>query len=207
MKLGGEIKNIIFDLGGVLLNIDFSLAKNAFAQLGIPDFEKIYAHHAQNRLFDEFEKGKISPEKFRKELIKLFGKELTHSQIDAAWNALLLDFPYERMELLKKLKTKYRLFLLSNTNAIHIQEVSNILHRTFGYRDMQHVFEKEYYSYNMGMRKPDPEIFEFVISENKLNPEETVFIDDSSPNIEGAAKTGIKVLHLQSPQTILDINF
>ena len=207
MKLDSGVKNIIFDLGAVLLNIDLSLTVKAFDKIGLKDFDKIYLQSGNKKLFDDFEKGKISSDTFFKTINTFADTSFRHNLLITAWNALLLDFPKERLKLLEKLKKKYRLFLLSNTNETHIAEYSNILHRTFGYGHLQHIFEKEYYSFNMGMRKPDSEIFDFVVLENKLDPVETLFIDDSLLNIEGAAKAGIQVFHLQHPQTILDIKF
>ena len=207
MKLGNEVKNIIFDLGAVLLNIDLSLTVEAFNKTGLKDFDKIYSQPENKFFFDDFEKGKISSDEFFGAIQMFANAPIQQNELIKAWNALLLDFPKARLELLEKLKSKYQLFLLSNTNETHITEYSNILHRTFGCRNLQYIFEKEYYSYNMGMRKPDTEIFEFVILENKLDPKETFFIDDSLPNIEGALKAGIQAFHLQHPRTILDIKF
>ncbi|MCZ8285071.1 MAG: HAD-IA family hydrolase, partial [Bacteroidia bacterium] len=109
-----------------------------------------------------------------------------------AWNAMLLDFPLHRLELLKALKSKYRLFLLSNTNETHVREFEASLLNSQGYQNLEPFFEKVYYSCRMGMRKPDTEIFDYVLKENKLVPEETLFIDDTIHHIEGALKTGIQ---------------
>lgn len=203
MEIAAGIKNIIFDLGGVLLNLDYQLTVSAFKKLGIE--EKFYSQSQQQKLFDEYEKGLISSDDFRKGLIKLIGREIEFTHLDTAWNAMLLEMPGERIKLLEKLKSRYRLFLLSNTNDIHITAYTAYMKKAFGYENLSHIFEKEYYSYKVGMRKPDKEIFELVLNENNLNPAETLFIDDSPQHIEGASLAGINSCHLQPPETILHL--
>lgn len=205
MILQPRIRNIIFDLGGVILNLDYNRTTEAFKQLGITEFEHLYSQAKQKHLFDEYEKGLISSDAFRSEMITLLESRPAPHEIDRAWNAMLLDLPPERLDLLQKLKDKYRLFLLSNTNEIHISAYSEYLRQTFGFADLSHIFEKEYYSYRVGKRKPDREIFEMVLAENNLQPKETLFIDDSVQHVEGARLTGIRAYHLQPPQTILHL--
>jgi putative hydrolase of the HAD superfamily len=205
MPLPAGIKNIIFDLGGVILNLDYQRTIKAFEELGMEEFTKVYSQANQKHLFDEYEKGLTSSEEFRKGLCALLQDEIPHEKIDAAWNAMLLDLPAERLELLKRLKKKYRLFLLSNTNDIHYTAFSAYLQRTFGFPDFSQFFEKEYYSHRARLRKPDVEVFEMVINENKLLPAETLFIDDTLQHIEGAKRAGLHAYHLQAPETIIDV--
>jgi HAD superfamily hydrolase (TIGR01509 family) len=205
MSVPAGIKNIIFDLGGVLLNLDYGLTNQALKEIGLSEIDRIYTQKLQPELFDDYETGRISSEKFRAELSKLIGRKIDNDQLDKAWNAMLLDFPEERIRLLEKLKKRYRLFLLSNTNDIHITAYSSYLKRIFGFPDLSHIFEKEYYSYRVGKRKPDKEIFELVLSENDLNPSETFFIDDSIQHVQGAQRVGIHAYHLQKPETILEV--
>jgi epoxide hydrolase-like predicted phosphatase len=186
-----KYKNIIFDLGGVLLNIDYSLVTKAFLALGLTDFDKLYSKAHQTKLFDLYEKGQISSEAFRNHVKTCFSTAIDDAAIDKAWNAMLLDLPTERLHLLQQLKTKHRIFLLSNTNDIHIRYVNSYLKETFGINDLSGYFEKVYLSYEVGMRKPDAEIFELVLSDNNLDPNNTLFIDDSIQHIEGAKKLGI----------------
>ncbi len=200
-----NIRNIIFDLGGVILNIDYRLTSQAFKNLGLDDFDEKYSQAKQNHLFDKLETGEISEADFSAQLKSYFSKGISESEIEKAWNAMLLDLPSERIELLKKLSGKYRLFLLSNTNIIHYKAYSAYLQGTFGKLIFNDIFEKQYLSFEIGLRKPDKKIFELVLTENKLNPTETLFIDDSIQHIEGAKKTGVATFHLQSPETILDI--
>ena len=202
---GKSIRNIIFDLGGVLLNIDYNLCVEAFRKLGLNDFESLYSKAKQSTLFDDFEKGSLSAADFRDTMRKFLKPGITDEQIDRAWNAMLLDFPEERGDLLLRLKNDHRLFLLSNTNEIHIKEVSAILKRSFGVPDLSRVFEKEYFSHRVKLRKPHREIFKFVLNENNLEADETLFIDDSRQHIEGAMQTGLHVFHLVKGKNILEV--
>ncbi len=199
------IKNIIFDFGGVILNINYYLAVAAFKELGLEDFDQWYSQKNQSNLFDEFEIGQISPQAFREEIKKHFTKPITDEQINKAWNALLLDLPAERIQLIQAIGKKYRCFLLSNTNEIHIESFSAEIERVYGMNTFNNLFEKIYYSSRINMRKPDKEIFEYVLKENGLAPEETIFIDDSIQHIDGAIKTGIRTLFLSTDKTILDL--
>ena len=205
MQIDASIKNIIFDFGGVILNIDYTLTEKAFASLGLTDFDRIYSQATQKELFDKLEKGQISPEIFRTEIRKFIRDGITDTQIDEAWNAMLLDLPAERVELLDKLKKKYRLFLLSNTNEIHFTSFNAYMKNKFKRDIFGDVFENAYVSHNVKMRKPDAEIFEFVLRENNLKNSETLFIDDSIQHIEGANKLGINTIFLKKGETILSV--
>ena len=204
MHIPATTKNIIFDFGGVILNIDYKLTEKAFAGLGLMDFHKIYSQAVQSELFDAFETGKISPTEFRAGIRKYIGTS-SDAQIDKAWNAMLLDLPEERVLLLDKLRKTHRLFLLSNTNEIHYTAFTAYMKKKFGRDIFKEVFEKAYVSHQVKMRKPDAEIFELVVAENKLKKEETVFIDDSIQHIEGAKKVGLNAVFLEKGKTILDL--
>lgn len=190
------IHNIIFDLGGVLLNIDYQRTINAFKSLGMVDFDDFYNQAAQIKLFDHFDRGDISAEEFRDALRRISGLPLSDEQIDSAWNAMLLDFPDARIELLEGVQKNYRTFLLSNTNTIHYQVYMSYLKSRFGFADLGALFEKQYLSYEMGMRKPDREAFELIVNENDLQASETLFIDDSYQHVSGAADAGLRAVHL-----------
>ncbi len=194
-----EIKNIIFDLGGVIINLDIPKTISEFNKLTNKPFESIYTQLQQSPIFDLFDKGQISEADFFFELNNSLDQPLTHKQLLNAWNAMLLDFPIHRLELLNQLKQRYRIFLLSNTNETHIAQFENDLYQHHGYKNLEPFFEKVYYSCRMNMRKPDREIFDFVLQENTLNASETIFIDDSPQHIEGALKIGIKA-HLLSKE-------
>jgi glucose-1-phosphatase len=201
------IKNIIFDLGGVILNIDINLTAEAFVDLGIKDFSQYFGHGFAASFFKDYEIGKISDEKFIDELRKLGNLDAPDSVIIKAWDALLLDFPIKRIELLKKLKNKYRIFLFSNTNALHTKTFRKIYQDTFNNETLDDHFEKAYYSQILGMRKPDLDSYRYIIKENDLQPEETLFVDDASVNIKGANEVGLQGYFLEPGRTILDINW
>jgi FMN phosphatase YigB (HAD superfamily) len=198
-------ENIIFDLGGVLINIDYLKTRKAFEELGVQNFDALFTQFNQNLIFDRFEKGEISPENFYQSLINETGVKISNANFNEAWNAMLLNFPEDRMELLENLTKTHRLFLLSNTNALHIPAFTKII-REEGLLDrFNRVFEKHYYSSEVGMRKPDLEIFDLVINENHLIKEKTLFIDDSPQHIEGAIKAGLNGLHLKPGEYITRI--
>lgn len=200
-----NIQNIIFDLGGVILNIDYNATEKAFQQLGIPQFETLFSQLRQNAFFDDWETGKITKEDWLSQMQETCGKEISRDQIIAAWNAMLLDFPLSRLQLLQQLRNHYDLFLLSNTNEIHEEAFNEILRAQTGLPSLAVLFEKVYFSHRIGLRKPDAAPFQKILEENGLKAEETLFIDDSPQHIETAKTLGIQTIHLVAPQTIEDI--
>lgn len=196
------IKHIIFDLGGVLLNIDYKLTENAFVELGIEDFPQLYSQLRQTPLFDNIETGKISGVEFVAQLKEAAGVYLTEKQIVNAWNAMLLNFPLRRLQILQQLGLHYDLVLLSNTNEIHEAAFNNILQREHGIPNIGVFFDKVYLSHKVGLRKPMPEIFQKVLDDTGFDATDTLFIDDSPQHIVGAEKVGIKAIHLTGGMTI-----
>jgi len=187
-----KLQNIIFDLGGVLIDLDITLTDKAFSKLGITKPADETENQRRSTIYSGLETGAISPESFRQEIRRITSISLTDSAIDAAWNAMLLDFPVERTSVLQSLKNRYRLFLLSNSNAIHYGFYTDRFRRDYGY-EMNSLFVKTYYSFELHIRKPDPDIFRGVLAENGLLANETLFIDDSLENIQAAASIGLKV--------------
>lgn len=192
-----DIKNILFDLGGVLFHIDYHRTIDAFKSLGEADFERLFTQHQQNTLFDSFETGKISSKSFV-EGLQLFLPNCGKEVIIKAWNAMLLGLPAKHLILLEELSKKYRLFLLSNANKIHIDFVNNHLRQKHAIDCIDSYFEKAYYSHLIGMRKPHPSTFEFVLKDAGIEAKNTLFIEDTLQHIEGAKKVGLKTLHLKS---------
>lgn len=201
-----QIKNIIFDLGGVLLNIDFKLTSNAFKNLGVNHFDEMFTQHFSNPLFELLETGKIDETAFYEAFRKEAGLPLSNEQIQAAWNALLLDFPPERIKWLEKIASQYRIFLFSNTNQIHYDCFKLNFSNAFDGKNFDDFFEKAYYSQFLGLRKPYPESFLAILEDQGILPSETLFIDDTYKNIEAANQLGFQTIHLQSPTTVLDLN-
>ena len=198
---------IIFDLGGVLLNLDYDLTEKAFISLGMANFGESYSQLQQTHLFDRYEIGEISSFHFVNRLLDLLPPGTTANQVVHAWDAMILDFPVERLQFLQELSKKYRLFLLSNTNDLHIDAVRRALEKVVGHRNLEQYFEKTYFSSAIGMRKPNTEIFEFVCSENNLDPAKTIFIDDSPQHIEGAKSFGIEAFLLGKNQEVFELPF
>jgi len=189
MKELNGIKNIIVDLGGVILNIDYQLTVDAFRSLGIDSFEYIFSQYKQSSLSDDFETGRISESEFYEGIKTNSGVEFTFEEFKIAWNALLLDLPKERINILIKLSQNYRMFLFSNTNETHYKEFVTIVEN-----DFNTIFENTYYSHQFGKRKPDADSFLSIINENNLNLKETLFIDDSIQHIKSADSLGINTL-------------
>jgi glucose-1-phosphatase len=200
---------IIFDLGGVLLNIDVRRSIDAFLKLGFADVEekmaRILTKHSGTDapgIFQLYETGQITSAEFREGLRKYAGRDIGDEDIDRAWTAMLLDLPPGNIRLLEKLSGSYKLFLLSNTNAIHIETMLDKTREDNGFSNMVNLFNKVYYSHVVGMRKPELEIFRFVIEDAALDPKTTVLIDDSIHNIEGAKASGLMAIHHQSNTSI-----
>jgi len=195
-----NIRAIIFDLGAVLLNINYNKTIEEFKKLGVKNSSSFYSKKKQTNLFNLLETGKISAEDFTTE-VKKECKYGSDNQIVSAWNAMLLDLPKHRVSLLKDLNKKYDIYLLSNTNFIHISEFKNIM----GYEKYEvfyKLFKKVYYSHEIGFRKPNKEAFQLILDENNLKANEVLFIDDSPQHIEGAKNLGIKTYHLKDGEEV-----
>jgi putative hydrolase of the HAD superfamily len=197
-----DFHTIIFDLGGVILNIDYHRTIRAFRALGMDDFERHFTQLRQEHLFDLYETGQIGDADFRLGLRSHLRADVTDAEIDDAWNAMLLDLPAARLDLLRELAHGRRLFLLSNTNAIHIDAFGAQLQKAHGLMDLSGFFGRVYLSYQMGIRKPDPAIFTRVCHENGLDPAATLFIDDSPQHVEGARMAGLQAIHLTGSDII-----
>ncbi len=191
-----RVRNIILDFGGVILPINYQAPISAFAALGVNHFDKVFTQEKQHQFLDAFDKGLISSEDFCDEVRHFSNCKLTDAQIIEAWNSILLSFPNEKKLLLEKLSTKYNLYLLSNTNEIHIQKFEEIIVKQFGKNILHDYFKRIYYSSRIHLRKPNIEVFEFVIQDNLLDVSETIFIDDSIQHVKGANCAGIKAYWL-----------
>jgi glucose-1-phosphatase len=200
---GKSIQNIIFDLGGVILNINAQLTFDAFKKLGWNGSLGEEMTSKSKELFHNLEKGNTSPQAFHDHFRELTGRDSGDKEIDEAWTAMILDIPSDRIQYLQDLKKKYRIFLLSNTNEIHKNKFHRIFEKNYGY-PFYDLFERNHYSHEMGMRKPDPGIYLQVLQENKLVAEESLFIDDMQENVIAAESLGIKGLFIQ-PGTLLEV--
>ena len=198
------IKNIIFDLGGVFINLDFNKTADAFTELGVKDFNQYFTQVHSNSLFKQLETGAVTDTGFYDAVRVAASITASNQQIDAAWNAMLLDFPPERITRLQRLSANYRLFLFSNTNAIHHAFFLQQFREQFGF-EFDSLFEKAYYSHLIGRRKPDVSAFEFVISDSNLEAAHTLFIDDTLPNVEAATKAGLLAAHILPGSDVISL--
>lgn len=203
--ISDQIKNLLFDLGGVIINIDFLQVAHSFGSLSEKDIPFIRQEIEERRLFYNHEIGKWTDAEFRTTVNHLLETSLTDEQIDTAWNSMLFDIPQERIDLLIALRKRYNLYLLSNTNAIHILEVNRILQRDNQVASLEELFDKTYYSHQIQLAKPSAACYRYVLEDAGIRAEETLFIDDSAQNIHDAKQMGIHTVHLQAPASILDI--
>lgn len=200
-----DIDAIIFDLGGVIINICYENTVEAFSQLCGFDASSLYTQRNQTELFDQYEMGRISSDEFRlglRDILEL--ADVADDLLDQAWNAMLLDIPQERVDWLKTIAQTKRTFLLSNTNEIHKLAFDQIFCETFSAElgNLDDLFEKAYFSHVMGDRKPYPSSFKSVIAEQSLVADRTLFIDDSIQHIEGAQTVGLRTLHMTNGLTL-----
>ena len=200
------VKNIIFDFGGVILDLDYLKTQQAFTDLGFANFQHLYSQAVQQDLFNRFETGAISETFFFDEIKRISGlSHVSKQDLVNAWNAMLMGFPAENLVWLKKLKEQYRLYLLSNTNQTHIHAFEKQIEKVCSVESFESVFEKVYYSCKIHLRKPDHSCFDFVLKDSGLDPAETIFIDDSIQHVEGALAAGIKAYWLEKNKKTIDL--
>ena len=199
------IKNLLLDMGGVILNVSYQKVIDTFKSYGIENFDKVYCQEKQVEIIDLFEEGRYSAEEFRDGVRKLLDKDLTDEQIDKAWFSMILEIPKDVIQLLGLLKLKYRLFLFSNTNVLHIEYLKKEFERQLGFDLFGCVFDKAFFSNEIHHRKPHPESFSFVLNQAGIKPEETFFIDDSKQHLEGAEKVGLNTYWLTGGETLIDL--
>ena len=206
MKHNTEIKHLIFDLGGVILDLSIDQSMQQFAALSGLDKEKVNEIYTTAPGFEIYERGMMNDADFRNFVREVFSVKSTDEQIDVCWNAMLLGLPLKKLKLIESLKKDFSVYLLSNTNNIHLNYINQIM--LPGITDNGNVldsfFHRAYYSHLMKKRKPNADIFEQVLNENSLKASETLFLDDNLSNVEGAKKLGIQTVHVLTPDLILD---
>ncbi|WP_207494983.1 HAD family hydrolase [Aridibaculum aurantiacum] len=201
-----NFRNIIFDLGGIFIDIDYFKTENAFIELGVTNFSELYNQHHANPLFEQLETGKLDENGFYQAFREATQLELSDKQIKEAWNAMLGTFAPEKLEWLKEISNRYKIYLFSNTNAIHYDCFQQIFRDNTGYKNFDDFFIKAHYSHKIGVRKPYPEAFTKLLEIEGLEADETLFIDDTPKNIDGARQAGLHTILLQSPKTVLDLD-
>jgi FMN phosphatase YigB (HAD superfamily) len=206
-----KIKNIIFDFGGVICDLDIARTVEKFKEFGLVKPGEIVSKEESDlrfiKLVEHFEKGDISSEEYRESIRKHYQTPPTDAMIDETWNALLVGIPMERIRLLESIRNHYRIFLLSNSNEIHYQHYLQDFRSKTGLQDFQDLFEKAYFSFMIHLSKPGKEIFEFVLKDSGLDPAQTLFIDDTLKHIETARLLGINgyYLDIQNGEQLLDL--
>ena len=199
------MKNIIFDLGGVILDLSVPKTLDEFSRISGIDHSEVTRLFKSSEEFERYERGEFTDDEFRAFVRKVFNVDLDDRALDACWNAMLLGIPAVKLDLLETLKQRYKIFLLSNTNNIHLQHINKfIMSNTSGSRTLDSYFHGAYYSHLMGMRKPEPEIFLKVLDDNGLKAEETLFLDDNMDNINGAAAVNLRTAFVNTANFILD---
>ncbi|MCC3158632.1 HAD family phosphatase [Hymenobacter sp. 15J16-1T3B] len=207
MNAAHRLPNLLFDFGGVIINIDYNRTLEAMRALSRVGSTIEFTQAAQSALFDDLETGRITPDAFRQGLRTHYDlQHATDAELDAAWNAMLLDLPLERLEYLRELRREgYQTALLSNTNSIHIGVINEMLRRAYGLQQgIADVLDRVFYSQEVGQRKPGREIFEHVLREMNWRAEETLFVEDSIQHIRTAEQLGIRTLFLTPPLTLTD---
>ncbi len=201
------IRNIIFDFGGVIYDIDFQKSIIEFQKLGLEKFDLLYSKAIQDKLFEKLETDLISPSDFRDEIRKQFDNFVSDEQIELAWNALLVGFCPERLKLLDDLRSHYDIYLFSNTNRIHYPVFLKEFQDLTGFQSFNNLFRKAYFSFDMKCRKPDLDSYLYVLENAGLNASETLFIDDSQQNIQPAIDLGIHTYYLDllKGEDVMDI--
>jgi len=191
------IKNLIFDLGNVLYDIDFKKMNAAFTSIGIEGMDQHFTLNKSHQLFLDLEMGFVNEQEFYDGVRALVNLPLTNEQIQFAWNALLVGFRKNSIDWIKQNNTKYNTFLYSNTNQIHHDHfIAEFENKVANYPFVS-LFKTPYYSHEMGQRKPDPKSFIYILEKEGLVANETLFIDDNEPNILAAASVGLQVLYLK----------
>ena len=203
--MSAKIKNIIFDLGGVVLDIDESIVYKELEKLGI-NVSELPQSKEFREIMSKFDTGIYTAPTFRKKMKALLGLEkMTDQKFDSIWNAMLLDIPRERIEAIEQIKKHYKIFLMSKTNEIHYDLYVRDLQLRFGYNEFDALFNKSYFSFAEHLEKPDPRFFELILDHEKLNAEETLFIDDTAANIKVAKALGIRTYHISREELVRNL--
>ena len=199
------IKNILFDFGGVIINIDPMSLVHELTSMGIQDGFDFHEYLLEENAYVRLETGTLSPDGFRQMFRDFTGLPLKDDQINHAWNSIIQDIPQKRIDLLERIKKHYRTFLLSNSNPIHYDHYNRYVIRQYGFGSLDEIFEKAWFSFRLGLYKPQLEIFRKILDEGQIMAEETLFIDDSLENVVAAEKTGMKGYHLEEGKDVVDI--
>ena len=204
MKNPENIEFLIFDLGNVIIDIDYDFSINELKRLLPVEKHSLTENFFTSNFHKEFEKGLISSEQFRNEIRNLYGENWADEQIDHIWNSLLREIPQERIDLIKFLRKNYRTAVLSNTNQIHVEKFDEILQQNTSEKSLFELFDIVFLSHEMGLAKPDVAIYETVLNKISISPDKVLFFDDLPANLEGARKTGIKTYQISHQKALVE---
>ena len=200
-----RIKNIIFDLGSVLLDIDVNKTLKSFDELGVSAGQLDEIYKQPENFFFLFERGELSADEFRNGFRSLSENSLTDKQINNAWNAMVVGFKEEIIDVLKCLAKDYNLMLLSNTNEIHVPIYTHQFEESSGGLTFEKIFSKIYYSHILKLSKPNPAIYSYVLEDSGIDPEESIFIDDLLHNVDAANESGLPACQLKEDDNLMNI--
>lgn len=197
------IQNLIFDFGGVIIDIDYDAVRQAFEEIGMQDVRSFYQHDDHSKLVTDLETGLISEDDFRETIIQKIDRNLSHEKFDKAWNAIIKNVPAERVQLLEELAKHFNLYLLSNTNIIHYRKYMRDFEKKHG-KSLRDLFQKAYFSHEIKLRKPNKSIFTWVLEDAGIKAGKTMFIDDSETNIQAAEEVGLRTLYKPQHEELTD---
>ena len=195
---------LIFDLGNVIIDIDYQRSLNHIKSLVSNNLHPRVDGFYLTDFHKDYEKGKIDSKSFRRQVNEYFEQNWSDTEVDFLWNSLLGNIPASRIELINKLKSKFQIGILSNTNAIHIDAVNDMLQRDFGLQSFHHIADHVFYSHEMGLAKPQHEIYQTMLNELKTQGDKVVFFDDLEANVLGAKACGIEAIQVTGPEVIFD---
>jgi putative hydrolase of the HAD superfamily len=200
-----KVKALLFDLGGVIVDLDYKKTANAFENIGLQNAEKAYSQFNQTDLFNLFETGHISSEEFLAEIQNEITNQVNLSEITKAWNSMIIGFQHSKLEKIKKLSEQVPCYLLSNTNEIHLNYIEHLL-QEMGFKHFLNIFESCYFSHQIGKRKPHKETFEWVLNQMNYDAQDVLFIEDSPQHIEGAKSAKLNTFYFKKDSSLSDID-
>lgn len=201
-----NIKTIIFDLGGVIIDLNFKRTPEAFSKLTGWKFDDIYQMYFEPGLLQDYEKGLITDQELRAGINNLFSTNLTDSQIDEAWCAMLGPIPKARLDFMNRLRQQYQVLVLSNTNSIHVEAFNQTINKVSGEASLEAFADEIYFSHELNMRKPDRDIYEEVLERSNNKAEDCLFLDDTKHNLDTAEQIGIHTMHITHPDQIFNLS-
>ena len=200
-----KVKALLFDLGGVIVDLDYKKTANAFENIGLQNAEKAYSQFNQTDLFNLFETGHISSEEFLAEIQNEITNQVNLSEITKAWNSMIIGFQHSKLEKIKKLSEQVPCYLLSNTNEIHLNYIEHLL-QEMDFKHFLNIFESCYFSHQIGKRKPHKETFEWVLNHMNYDAQDVLFIEDSPQHIEGAKSAKLNTFHFKKNSSLSEID-